>query len=177
MASPSLKTFALVLITAIIGGAVGIGGYIAYERVSADAETASMRPEFELPDLDGQPQSVTQWDGKILAINFWASWCPPCVREIPHFIALQEQYGDQGVQFVGIAVDRPDAARQFAEELGVNYPLLYGVQNAMEVSERYGNLNGTLPYTVVIGRDGLISDVFAYEVDYETIEQALKKLL
>ncbi|WP_258868056.1 TlpA disulfide reductase family protein [Alkalilimnicola ehrlichii] len=120
---------------------------------------------------------MAQWDGDIVVLNFWASWCPPCVREIPHFVALQDKYGEQGVQFVGVAIDRREAAQEFAEELGVNYPMLYGVQAAMEISEAYGNMSGTLPYTVVIDRDGTITDVFPYEVDHETMENAVLKLL
>lgn len=173
-----MRTILLLALTAILSLGVGIGGYLGFERwQSASEDAVTLRPEFELPNLDGELKSITQWDGQIIALNFWASWCPPCIREIPHFVELQNEYADQGVQFIGVAVDRVEEARRFAEDLGMNYPLMYGVQRAMEVSERYGNVTGTLPYTVLIDRDGAIRDVFPYEVDRETIEAAIKKLL
>ena len=171
------KTLGLVVIAALIGGLAGIGGYMAYEQLNAPEEITKGRPGFVLPDLDGEPQDVSQWDGKVLAINFWASWCPPCIREIPHFIALQEKYAEQGVQFVGIAVDRLEAAREFAADLEVNYPQLHGIQDAMEIGAEYGNPAGTLPYTVVIDRSGVIRSEFPFEVDKETMERALLDLL
>jgi peroxiredoxin len=176
VSSQGLRTVVFVVVAAVLGAAAGIGGFVGYQHYSERTEPAH-RPAFELPDLDGQLQSVSQWDGKVLALNFWASWCPPCVREIPAFIQLQEKYGERGVQFVGVAIDRAEAAREFAQKLGINYPLLYGVQSAMEISEQYGNFNGTLPYTVLIDRNGVIVNVFAYEVDHETMERALQELL
>ncbi|MCP4044224.1 MAG: TlpA family protein disulfide reductase, partial [Gammaproteobacteria bacterium] len=70
-------------------------------------ETGKPRPEFSLNDLTGTPRRVREWDGRLLFVNFWATWCPPCLREIPTFIELQDRYGSRGLQFLGVAVQDP----------------------------------------------------------------------
>jgi thiol-disulfide isomerase/thioredoxin len=102
-----------------------------------------------LPDLDGKEQALGQWKGKVLIVNFWATWCVPCREEMPEFVKLQKEFGDRGVQFVGIAVDDPAKVRQFAAELGLNYPALIGGYGAIELSKSLGNRVGALPYTLV----------------------------
>ena len=92
----------------------------------------------------------------MLVLNFWATWCPPCLHEIPGFIALQDQYADRGVQFLGVAIDDGEKVRAFATEMGINYPTLHGQMDAIEVMAAYGNKSGGLPYTVVIDRSGQI---------------------
>ena len=114
------------------------------------------RPEFTLPDMDGTPRDVSEWDGRLLVINFWATWCAPCRHEIPFFVELQTLYGERGLQFVGIAIDDPVLINGFAEEVGMNYPCLHGQLNAMEISKQYGNSVGGLPFTVVVDRSGQI---------------------
>jgi len=116
-----------------------------------------VRPEFALQDLDGRRHSVTEWDGKVLALNFWASWCLPCREEIPGFIMLQEKFADQGLQFIGIALERTETARSFVAEVGINYPVLIGEQEVIRIAEQYGNTIGALPYTVIIDRNGKIA--------------------
>ena len=114
------------------------------------------RPDFTLSDLDGKPRSVSEWDGKLLFVNFWATWCPPCLEEIPDFVELQAAHGDSDVQFLGVALDRPDNVRRFMQEQGMNYPSLHGERDAIDLGKRYGNRIGALPYTVVVGRDGRV---------------------
>jgi thiol-disulfide isomerase/thioredoxin len=110
-----------------------------------------------LPDLNGQEQALGQWKGKVLVVNFWATWCVPCREEMPEFVKLQKEFGDRGVQFVGIAVDDPAKVKQFASELGLNYPALIGGYGAIELSKSLGNRVGALPYTLVLDRAGIIS--------------------
>lgn len=100
-----------------------------------------------LPDLEGHAQSISQWHGKVMIVNFWASWCPPCRMEMPGFIDLQDKYRDDGVVFVGIAIDSPDKVGAFAKKIGVNYPVL------IDQSSSLLNLSG-LPYTAVFDRKG-----------------------
>ena len=171
-----IRTLAAVALAAILGAIAGAGGFALYEH-RQHASQAFARPAFVLPDLQDNPQSVTQWDGKVLVINFWATWCPPCVREIPMFVELQQEYGDQGLQIVGVALDRLDEIRTFGERLGINYPVLYGVQPAMEVGMAYGNDAGTLPYTVVVDRDGHVRHAFRTEVHRDELEPILRELL
>lgn len=117
------------------------------------------RPQFTLPDLAGQPRNVAEWDGKLLLINFWATWCAPCREEIPAFIKVRRAYRDRGFEIVGIAIDNPEFVIEYARELGINYPLLYGSEDAMETGTRYGNRQGTLPYSVFVNTEGRISHI------------------
>lgn len=162
------------LIAAMIVGLAAAAGGVATWQLWFQPE---IRPTFTLPDLDEEPRSITEWDGELIVLNFWATWCPPCVKEIPVFTALQDDYADQGVQFIGVAIDRLEDAREFYDELDMNYPSLYGVQEAMDINEAYGNELGTLPYTVIIGRDGEILHRFPREVTREEFEPVLKRYL
>lgn len=166
----------IVILTALLGAAAGIGGYLYYETVQERAN-AHLRPAFQLPDLDDRLQSVAQWDGQVLVLNFWATWCPPCVREVPMLIELQRELGPQGLQIVGIAVDKREVAQDFAEHVGVNYPILYGVQTALEISQLYENDIGALPHTAVIDRQGRIRHVFRGELERQELESVLAPLL
>jgi thiol-disulfide isomerase/thioredoxin len=110
-----------------------------------------------LPDLNGKEQALAQWKGKVLIVNFWATWCVPCREEMPEFVKLQKEFGDRGVQFVGIAVDDPAKVKQFSIELGLNYPALIGGYGAVELSRSLGNSVGALPFTLVLDRAGSVS--------------------
>lgn len=135
------------------------------------------RPEFALADTEGKPHNIKEWDGKVLVINFWATWCPPCRKEMPAFIALQEQYGARGLQFVGVAIDEADKVAEFMDTYGVNYPMLLGDLAAIEVGKAYGNRFGALPYTVIIDRQGKIAFTRRGELEKDTAEAEIKKLL
>jgi len=110
-----------------------------------------------LPDTTGQQQSIGQWKGKVLVVNFWATWCVPCRDEMPEFVKAQREFGARGVQFVGIAVDDLNKVKDFSAELGLNYPALIGGYGAIELSKSLGNRIGALPYTLFIDRAGRIS--------------------
>lgn len=152
--------FAAVTLAAVAAGA---GLRIALREAPQAPDTAataqlvgSLRPDFTLPDVSGRPRSVAEWDGKVLVLNFWATWCPPCRKEIPEFVELQERYGARGLQFVGVALQRPEELGAFIEEHGMNYPVLAGEMEVIRLAERYGNRVGALPYTVIMDRGGRI---------------------
>ena len=107
-----------------------------------------------LPDLNGRKQALESWRGRVLVLNFWATWCAPCREEIPEFVRMQERYGPQGLQFVGIAIDVPDQVSAFAREFGINYPLLVGGLETLALMREAGNRAGVLPYTLVLDRQG-----------------------
>ena len=114
----------------------------------------ALRPAFSLPDLEGTPREFAEWDGKHRLLNFWATWCAPCRREIPLLKAFQDQHGDAGFQVLGIAVDFPEQVTSYAEETGFNYPVLIGQQDAMAVAESSGIEFIGMPFTMFVTRDG-----------------------
>ena len=110
-----------------------------------------------LPDTKGREQSLGQWKGKLLVVNFWATWCVPCREEMPEFVKAQQEFGQRGLQFVGIAIDDAAKVEAFAAELGLNYPALIGGYGAIELSRSLGNRLGALPFTIIVDRSGRIS--------------------
>ncbi len=120
------------------------------------AKDASALLGIALPDPAGKEEALGQWKGKVLVVNFWATWCTPCREEMPEFVAAQRELGDRGLQFVGIAIDEPDKVRQYAKEIGLNYPALIGGYGAVELSRTLGNRVGALPFTVIVDRSGRI---------------------
>ncbi|MBI5899419.1 MAG: TlpA family protein disulfide reductase [Rhodocyclales bacterium] len=145
----------------LAGLALLIAG-IAYHLVptgktnDVPAPTAAQTAIFDLvlTDVDGKAQSFQQWRGKILVLNYWATWCFPCREEMPGFSRLQLKYQDKGVQFVGISID--DAAKivEFLKETPVSYPLLIGDMKTMTNSAELGNSRQALPFTAVFDRNG-----------------------
>ena len=141
-----------------------------------DDDPILIRPEFAITDTDGQIRNIKDWDGKIILLNFWATWCPPCLKEIPDFIELQEKYGEQGFQVIGIAVDNEEAVREYMSEVKINYPIMIAEFEALELASRYGNRIGALPYSVIINRESEISDKITGELSKIKAEKLLKKL-
>jgi thiol-disulfide isomerase/thioredoxin len=130
-----------------------------------------------LMGLDDQPQALEQWRGKVLVVNFWATWCAPCREEIPEFIKFQDRYGTRGVQFVGIAVDLKERAGPYAKEIGINYPVLVGGLESMDFARQVGNRLGVLPFTLVIDRSGKVTTSEVGILRPEKLENLLKPLL
>lgn len=137
------------------------------------------RPDFSLHDIDGFPRKVSEWDGGIMVLNFWASWCKPCRREMPSFVSLQEKYGPQGLQFIGIALDGREAVQGFLTDLGleINYPMLIGEDDGIDIAKAYGNAFGILPYTVFVDRNGLIVHLQYGEMTEEFAENLISQQL
>jgi len=135
------------------------------------------RPDFSLRDIEGVLRHVNEWNEKVLVINFWATWCPPCRKEMPMFAELQSQYSDQGLQFVGIAIEETEPVLAFIEKLGINYPILTGTKSAIEIAEQYGNQSGALPYTVVIDRQQKIVYTKAGPLHREEAEAVIGGIL
>ncbi len=129
-----------------------------------------------LKDLQQKPHKIAEWKGKVLVVNFWATWCAPCREEIPEFIATQKQY-QANVQFIGVAVDEPKDVARFAKQFGINYPLLTGEEDAMEIMRAAGNRLGGLPFTVIVDRQGKIVAVAAGRLPQAKLEAALKQVL
>jgi thiol-disulfide isomerase/thioredoxin len=144
------------LLAGVAAIALAAGIYVRMESrsttPSADAVLALTKAEFK--DLSGQPGSLEQWRGRVLVVNFWASWCPPCREEIPGLARISAQLAANGLQVVGIAVDSPEKAKESAAELGVNYPVLVAGLEIIDLTRRLGNRAGGLPFTVIVDRHG-----------------------
>ncbi|MDJ0710464.1 MAG: TlpA disulfide reductase family protein [Woeseiaceae bacterium] len=111
-------------------------------------------PAFTLPDMEGAERELSEWEGSHRLLNFWATWCAPCRREIPLLKAFQEQHGESGFQVLGIAVDYPEEVNRYAETAEFNYPVLVGQQEAMAVAESSGIEFIGMPFTMFLARDG-----------------------
>lgn len=155
-----VRTVAVLLAAGALALSVGFAtnyflrdGRLAASGTSEEADVEGLFAA-RMPNLAGTETSLAQWRGKILVVNFWATWCAPCREEIPDFIRLQQEFGEKGVQFVGIAADQADKVALFSNELQINYPLLIGNYGALDLAKRVGNRISVLPFTVVLDRNG-----------------------
>ena len=144
------------LATAIAAVAIAAGVMAALHFREPPAMGGEALLAVSLPDAAGAAQPLSQWRGKLLVVNFWATWCAPCREEMPMFVKAQDEHGARGLQFVGIAVDDAAKVAQFAKEIGVNYPTLIGGYGAMELSKSLGNSLMALPFTVVLDQGGKV---------------------
>lgn len=142
----------------------------------ADQVLGRPRPDFTLRDASGTAVSAGDFDGKVLLLNFWASWCAPCVEEMPLLADLQREFAGRGLQVVGIAVDDPQRAQAFAEHLALGYPLLFGMADAMGAGRRYGNRSGMLPYSVLVDDRGIVRWTHLGALSREDLETRLAEL-
>jgi thiol-disulfide isomerase/thioredoxin len=113
-------------------------------------------PHFQLADRDGQLRSLADWPGKSLVVNFWATWCAPCRREIPLLLELQRDHGAEGLQVIGVAVDFRDKVLAYADEMKIEYPLLIGEQEALDAAAAFGVEAVGFPFTVFSDRQGRV---------------------
>ena len=136
------------------------------------------RPDYMLADLDGELREAADWDGQVVLLNFWATWCAPCREEMPELRELSREYREQGLTVVGIAtLDDQAAVQEFVDQLDIRYPILVGMDEAMEVAQQYGNNRATLPYTVLVDRAGRVRHVFAKKVSRAELEPLIRELL
>lgn len=155
------------------------GGWFAqrhYRPAPAQPGAQAALWQLKLPDASGKLQPLSQWRGKILVINFWATWCAPCREEMPDFDALRRQYHSNGVEFVGVAIDNARNVTDFTQKTPVSYPLLIGEGVAHSLTRQLGNPSGALPYTLVLDRDGNIVQSHLGRLPRATLDARLRKL-
>jgi len=155
-----LRTIAMLVAAAILALSAGyathwlLAGHLPAAGNVSDASDVEALFATRFPDLDGEHTSISRWRGKVMVVNFWATWCTPCREEIPSFVQIQDEFSGKNVQFVGIAADQADKVSAFSREIQVNYPLLIGNMAALDLSVKLGNRISALPFTVVIDREG-----------------------
>ncbi len=170
------KTLLIVLIAVLF---TGIGVYFGAKRFqpAAPADTAvGALMQLSMADPAGKQQKLAQWQGKVLLVNFWATWCPPCVAEMPELQQLQTERESKGLQIVGIGIDSPTNIREFSEKHKISYPLLVGGLQGTEVSRSFGNEAGGLPFTVLIGTDGSVKQTYMGRLDMQKVRTDLDSL-
>lgn len=153
-----MKRPVFIIIVAAIAFAAGISvrGLLSSPRDTVSQFNQNHLPEFSLPDLTNHLHSIKEWQGKVLVINFWATWCPPCLKEMPEFVAIQNEYANEGLQFIGIALDEPEPVKEFIESHKITYPILLGQDHGVKIAHDLGNVINTVPFTVVADRQGKI---------------------
>jgi thiol-disulfide isomerase/thioredoxin len=133
-------------------------------------------PEFSLTDLAGKPAPISAWSGKSLVINFWATWCAPCRREIPLLKTIAAEWAGRDLMVVGIAVDYRDKVQDFAGRLKIDYPVLIGEQDALEVAAKFGMSSPAFPFTVFTDRRGEVVALFVGELHRPQVDFILSEL-
>jgi thiol-disulfide isomerase/thioredoxin len=166
----------LVVVALVVALMLYVGFHMARRTGSTPRIAKStVAPDFSLESLDGKSVRLSDLRGKAVLLNFWATWCSPCKIEMPWFVELQNQYGAQGLQIVGVAMD--DASKEdiakFAKDMGVNYPILIGKES---IGDQYGGIPA-LPESFFIGRDGKMVDKIIGLKGKGEIEEAVKKAL
>lgn len=146
-------------------------------EITATPDAPARLLALTLPDLKGQPQSLMQWKGKVLVINFWAPWCAPCREEMPEFSRINIKYALNGVQFVGISIDNADKVQEFQNEIGVSYPLLISNLETLELSSDLGNRAKALPFTVILRPDGSPQNIKLGKYATTDLENAIQSAL
>ncbi len=151
------RQWIVLLVAGLIGGGLGLG-ISSFKFRTTPAQDTAVEQFFsqELRSPNGEIHPSKDWRGKILVLNYWASWCPPCVEEMPELVRVQTKYVDKNVLFVGIGVDSPSNIREFLSKTPVNYPIVLGGLEGATWAKSMGNPSSGLPFTVMIDTKGSI---------------------
>ena len=179
-----------VLIMTVVAVLAASGGYFAARSMDTHPPPAvnspravevndllgEKRPDFSHEDIDGVPVSASDFDGQVWLVNFWATWCKPCVEEMPMLSALHSGEGGKSLQVVGIALDDAQRASEFARQLSIKYPVLVGKTDVVLTGRRYGNSTGMLPFSVLIDADGVVRWAHLGALEREKLLAELRSL-
>ena len=130
-----------------------------------------------LPDTENVQHPLSNYKGKIIVVNFWATWCPPCREEMPDLSAFHQEYQSKNLQVLGLAIDDLETIRAFQKENPVSYPLLAADMEGMGIAASLGNDKGVLPYTIIITPDGKVTKTFLGKVSKPLLEAVISNLL
>jgi thiol-disulfide isomerase/thioredoxin len=167
----------LFVVIAVLFGAGGVYfGIRHHTPVAPESPAVATFFVQQLPDAKGKQHAMSQWQGKPLIVNFWATWCPPCVAEMPELSVLQTELAPKGIQIIGIGVDSPSAISEFAGKYKIGYPLFVAGLTGTELSRQFGNVNGGLPFTVLIGKKGEVVKTYIGRLKMDQLRADLAAL-
>lgn len=180
-----MNRYAQYALIAAVAAIAAVAGYATSRNAAtaAPAETAASSAAtaallaLTLPDTTGELQAIEQWRGKVIVANFWATWCPPCRKEIPDFAAASRSFADAPVQFVGLSIDSADKVRAFETEFEVPYPLLIASPQVLGLASGFGNAAQGLPFTVIIDRGGVVRHIKLGTLNQSELEGKIRALL
>jgi peroxiredoxin len=161
-------------------GAAALGATLAWRRLAPGApadDAVALLYGQTLPDAQGEPLALSRFAGRPLVLNFWATWCPPCVEEMPELSALHRELSPRGLQMLGIGIDSAPKIAEFARKTPVSYPLVVAGMGGTELSRRFGNGTGALPFTVLVDRRGGIAHRILGRVDIARLTTMATALL
>lgn len=163
---------AVILLAAL---AAGIGLYVGVAKFAPMPQPAAVSDLFgqTLPDAGGQPHALARWRGKVLVVNFWATWCTPCVEEMPALTRLQTELNQKNVQILGIGIDTAANISEFSSRLKIGYPLYVAGMRGTELSRLFGNQSGGLPFTVLIDAGGQIKKTYLGRLKIDELRRDL----
>ncbi|BAL26028.1 TlpA disulfide reductase family protein [Azoarcus sp. KH32C] len=171
------------LLVVAVAALSALAGYWMQHRLRSDdvpavtAEQGAPILALTLPDTDNRPQALGQWRGKVLVVNFWATWCPPCLRELPEFSEVARRHADQPVQFVGISIDRIENVRHFVSNTQIPYPLLIGSPEIVNLTVPLGNTARALPFTAILDQGGALRFVKLGTLNADELAGKIRALL
>lgn len=169
----NIALFGLVALAFAAGGAFFAGQQSG--SATNSAAVANLLSQ-SLNDANGQVQQLSQWKGRTLIVNFWATWCTPCVDEMPELSTLQKEVEPAGMQIIGIGIDSAANISEFALKYKISYPLYVGGASGTELARQLGNQAGGLPFTVLIGRDGEVKKTYLGRLKMDEVRKDLKRL-
>lgn len=174
-----MRSVLLYILLALTAGAAGFGAYRLYESATAADHPllGQPAPDVVLAEQDGRALPLSNWRGRWVLVNFWASWCAPCMEELPLLVEAQRRYGAQGLQIVGPALDEREAVSAVSARLGITYPVMADFARADAAMQALGNTQGALPYSVLIDPAGRIQEIVLGALSADRLEKLITRAL
>ena len=164
---------AIAILSAVFGAYVSVK---MQPSVKSDSLAVESLMKANLPDTQGQTHALSEWRGKVLLVNFWATWCPPCVEEMPELVDLQNSSEIKNLQIVGIGVDSPSNIQQFTKKYQISYPILMAGMEGTEIARALGNQAGGLPFTVLLDSEGRVRQTYLGRLNMKQVKADLANL-